>query len=91
MSVREIAARTADKKPFVLINSVNPGLCSTDLTRNVEGVSALIMPILMKLLGWTPEEGSRTLVHATIAGPESHGILLSECSIKKYVLLPLFG
>ena len=77
------AVRAADKKPLVLVNSVSLELCSTDLTRNAEGVNAFVMPIIMKLLAWTPKEGSRILVYTTIAGPESHGVLLSECSIKK--------
>lgn len=87
IAVREIAALTVKKNPFILINSVSPRLCSTDLTRNAEGASAFVMPIIMRLLAWTPEEGSRTLVHATVAGPESHGVLLSECSVKKLASL----
>jgi NAD(P)-dependent dehydrogenase (short-subunit alcohol dehydrogenase family) len=75
--VREMAARKpADKYP-VTINMLNPGLCHSELGR--EGSIAL--KIMKFLLARTTEEGSRTLVHATGAGSETHGEYLSDCKI----------
>lgn len=82
-AAREIADKIAKTKPFVILSTVNPGLCYTDLTRNATGTTFVAMKIMRALLAWTAEEGSRTLVHATIAGPESHGIFISQCNIKK--------
>ncbi|KAL9123292.1 MAG: hypothetical protein Q9187_000164 [Circinaria calcarea] len=80
-AVREIADRTASRKPFVIVNTMNPGLCHTALTRSATGSTFVVMKIMRALMAWTAEEGSRTLVHATVAGPESHGIFLSNALI----------
>ena len=42
-----------------------------------------IIKIFRLLLARTAEEGSRTLLHATVAGEESHGSYLSDCEIKE--------
>lgn len=83
LAIREIVARAADKKPFIIVDTVSPGLCKIKLMRSADGLIGMAMKLGNALLAWTAEEGSRTLVHATITGPESHGILLSECSAKK--------
>jgi hypothetical protein len=67
----------------VTINCVSPGLCITDLSRNAPFVFWLYLTIMRLLVGRTAEEGSRTLLHAIVAGKESHGKLLSECEIKE--------
>lgn len=41
-AVREIADRTANKDPFVIVNSVSPGLCTTNLTRSATGMTAIL-------------------------------------------------
>ena len=82
-AVREIAATTANKKPFVVVNTVNPGLCETDLIRNLTGGVLFAMKMMRALLARTAEEGSRNLVHASIAGPESNGVYLENCKIQK--------
>ena len=82
-AVREIANRTVHAKPFVTINTVNPGLCYTDLTRNATGFTYYIMIIMRVLLAWSAEKGARTLVHGTVAGKESHGVFISGCSLFK--------
>lgn len=40
-----------------------------------------VVTLLKKLLCRTTEVGSRTLVHAGVAGPETHGKYLSDCKI----------
>ncbi len=39
-------------------------------------------------LAWTAEQGSRTLVHATIAGKDSHGVMLDRYKISNKILAP---
>lgn len=41
------------------------------------------MKVMRAVMGWTAEEGSRALVHACIAGRESHGVFLSNAMVVK--------
>ena len=82
-AVREIAEQTANKKPSVIVNTLEPGLCHTDLTRHAEGITAVAMVLMRYLLAWTAEEGSRNLVLPTTAGPDSHGVMMSGGRIKR--------
>ncbi len=82
-AVREIAEQTANKKPSVIVNTLEPGLCHTDLTRHAEGITAAVIGLMRYLLAWTAEEGSRNLVLATTAGPDSHGVMMSGGRIKR--------
>lgn len=79
LAVRELTALLPVKETGVVINLVNPGLCNTGLTRHGRLAIRLQTRLLNALIGRTPEMGSRTLLHAAIAGEESHGVLLSEC------------
>ncbi|KAL2258020.1 hypothetical protein VTK26DRAFT_8836 [Humicola hyalothermophila] len=36
--------------------------------------------------GRTAEDGSRTLLHAVVAGKESHGLFLNSCKISEHIL-----
>ena len=82
-AVREIADKTSRREPIIIVNTVNPGLCYTDLTRSAEGITYYVMKIMRALLAWTAEEGSRTLVDAAAKGPDSHGVFISACKVKK--------
>ncbi len=78
---RELAARTKESgKSEVIINYVNPGLCHSSLAREIEG---WVFYILKALLARPTEHGSRILVHAAEAGPETHGQYLSDCRISE--------
>ncbi|KAK3328624.1 short-chain dehydrogenase [Cercophora scortea] len=66
----------------VVINCVNPGLCKTELGREVMAWHFILM---RKILGRTAEQGSRTLVHAGDQGVESHGKYLSDCEVREPV------
>lgn len=81
-AVEEIAEQTANEKPSVIVNTLRPGLCYTELTRHAEGITAMFVALVLYLLAWTAEEGSRNLVSATTAGPESHGVMMSAAGIK---------
>jgi retinol dehydrogenase-12 len=63
----------------VITNFVNPGFCHSDLMREMHFIG-LIIKFIMRAR--TTEVGSRTLVHATHAGPESHGEYLGDCMVK---------
>jgi retinol dehydrogenase-12 len=65
----------------VTLNVLNPGFCHSDLTREVQGVIAYALAVFKFLLARSTEVGSKTLVHAAVAGEETHGKYLSECQI----------
>ncbi|TPR10427.1 hypothetical protein CAN33_0022100 [Aspergillus niger] len=65
---RELADRIGDDD--IVVNCLNPGLCRSQLAREMDNV---VVRIMLRLLGRTAEVGSRTLVTAAAAGRESHG------------------
>jgi retinol dehydrogenase 12 len=67
----------------VVINTVNPGLCHSSLTRNISGVAAFFFEIAKYFLARSTECGSRTFVTAAESGEESHGRYMSECRVKE--------
>ena len=80
---RELAVRSKESnKSDVIINFLNPGLCHSELGKD----APIFFTILKFFLARTTECGSRTLVHATEAGEESHGQYLSSCHVTPYVL-----
>jgi len=62
----------------VIMNYVNPGFCHSSLMRET-GAYQYVLKAIMGAR--TTEQGSRTLVHAAIAGPTSHGQYLSDCTV----------
>jgi len=44
------------------------------------------MAVMRKLLARTAEEGSRNILQAVFAGPNSHGTYCSECQIKDHMV-----
>ncbi|KAI9687326.1 MAG: hypothetical protein M1822_002369 [Bathelium mastoideum] len=83
--VRELASRIAREngkgEGEIVVNCVNPGWCRTELFRTNDGGAAA--RVMLRLIGRTAEEGSRTLVHALSAGRESQGEFLGECRVKE--------
>ncbi|KAI1816348.1 NAD(P)-binding protein [Poronia punctata] len=65
----------------VIINAVDPGLCYSDLAREAKGWERVAFEVVRKILARTTEQGSRTLISAGIAGPESHGKYLDNCKV----------
>ncbi|KAI7914937.1 hypothetical protein M9X92_008718 [Pyricularia oryzae] len=58
----------------VIVNSVCPDLCETDLGRKFTGfISSIGKAIFYYLFALSAEEGARCLIGATALGPESHG------------------
>ena len=78
--VREIVSHLNTSKsatPPVIINMVDPGLCKSTIDRN-EPDRGLVLQTMRSLIERTTEVGSRTLVLAASAGPESHGGFMSD-------------
>jgi retinol dehydrogenase-12 len=75
-----VADHMSDPNYPVITNYINPGFCHSELMREMSTIG-LIIKYLMRAR--TTEVGSRTLVHATVAGPESHGQFLSDCTVKE--------
>ncbi|KAF3384246.1 Short chain dehydrogenase yanD, partial [Penicillium rolfsii] len=61
----------------VIINTVCPGACRTDLGRNFSDWLRIPLSIVQSVLARSAEEGARTYVSAVTLGPESHGQLWS--------------
>lgn len=81
-AVRQLSSLLPVSETGVVINLVNPGLCVTELVRNVSWKVRLRIIIMRMLVGRTAEVGSRTLLHGAVAGMGSHGKYLSCCQIK---------
>ncbi|KAI1388871.1 NAD(P)-binding protein [Hypoxylon trugodes] len=65
-----------DKRPQVVINTMCPGLVSTNLARyhKAKGaVIAVVAGIFMGLFGKSPENGARTYLAACLTKEEEHG------------------
>lgn len=71
---------TESAKPAVTLNFTNPGLCSTELSKE-GGWRGLLFSAIKILIARTAEVGSRTLVAGGVAGPDSHGQYLSDSKV----------
>ncbi|KAJ5557480.1 NAD(P)-binding protein [Penicillium frequentans] len=73
---RELVARLGSSTR-VIINLVNPGLCTSNLDRN-SGKSPAMLRLVRFILDRTTEVGSRTIVLAASAPASSHGEFQSD-------------
>jgi retinol dehydrogenase 12 len=78
------AAVDASGKGHVLVNSVHPGLCNTQIFRDVPFPFSLIISLILILIGRSSEAGSRTLIAGAFAGEDCHGAYMSECQRSRY-------
>lgn len=78
LAVRAMADARGSTSIPVTINCVNPGLCHSELGRDLGFFFSLMKMVLAR----STEKGSRTLVDAGTKGPESHGCYLSDCKIE---------
>ncbi|KFA50012.1 hypothetical protein S40293_05965 [Stachybotrys chartarum IBT 40293] len=81
MVVRQLGLVVPFSRLGVVVNVVSPGLSRTNLARHTPPEFQRMMAERVKHHGRTAEEGSRTLLHAAFAGPESHGRYLESCEI----------
>jgi NAD(P)-dependent dehydrogenase (short-subunit alcohol dehydrogenase family) len=79
--------RFADLYPVsqtgVVVNTISPGLVHTGLTRHVEQGVRDYIETLRTAYARTAEMGSRTIMHAMVAGKDSHGGYLHDCKVAK--------
>ncbi|KAK6581806.1 hypothetical protein PZA11_005503 [Diplocarpon coronariae] len=84
LAIRELAsAMSASGKPQVILNTLSPGLCHSQLMRHAPFPLNILAPIGKLFLARTTEMGSRTLVFAASAEAETHGMYLQDCQIKE--------
>lgn len=75
LACREIVQNHPVKQLKVTLDLVNPGLCQSGLMREMD--SAFVRAF-QRIVGRTAEVGSRTLVHASMQGPQWHGQYFSD-------------
>jgi NAD(P)-dependent dehydrogenase (short-subunit alcohol dehydrogenase family) len=75
--IRQIAPEMAKSYPDVILNTLNPGLCHSSLSR--EG--GWVLWLLKLLTARTTEVGARTLVAAAATGAEGHGKYMTNSVI----------
>ncbi|KAI4724983.1 NAD(P)-binding protein [Aureobasidium sp. EXF-10728] len=75
---RALAEKTTSSYP-VTINTMNPGFCYSELSRETNG---LVFQLMYKLLARTTEVGSRTLVAAALASHDTHGQYMSNSLVE---------
>ncbi|KAH7033010.1 putative short-chain dehydrogenase/reductase family protein [Microdochium trichocladiopsis] len=77
--VRELAqAMDRTGKPKVVVNTAHPGLCSSQLFRDLPAPFSWILAGIMLVFARTCEYGARNFVYAGLL-PETHGTYISEC------------
>ena len=82
LTIRELApAMKASGKPMVILNTLTPGFCHSELMRHAVFPLNLLAWIGKKLIARTTEVGSRTLVAAADAGVDSHGVYMTDCKL----------
>lgn len=70
-------------KGSVVLNTLTPGFCRTALFRDNKFPASAFIGFNSWVLGRSAEAGSRTIVHAAAAGPETHGKWLDTCEIRE--------
>lgn len=83
--VRELGSAISQSaktgKPFVIVNTVNPGYCVSELQRNATPVLYFFIKLGGLFLARSTEVGSRTLFAGAVAGEESHGMYMNACKV----------
>ncbi|KAH7133747.1 putative short chain dehydrogenase/ reductase [Dactylonectria macrodidyma] len=80
-AVRQFAALNPVARTGVVMNLICPGLCTTELSRDVPKDLRGELDDQLAKYGRTAEVGSRTLLAGAVAGKESHGCLMDSCEI----------
>jgi len=78
LGVRKFAEMHPALEYPVTVNNVNPGLCHSELARDMDSWK---MWLMKRFLARTTEYGSRNLVYAGSSGVESHGHYVSDCAV----------
>ncbi|KAK3301879.1 uncharacterized protein B0T15DRAFT_515118 [Chaetomium strumarium] len=86
--VHHLAQLLPVEKTGVIINTVCPGLCVTNLGRDAPPDVMDNLRQLHILYGRSSEDGSRTLLHGVVGGIETHGKYLDSCEIAEDTVMP---
>ena len=78
LAVRALVERLQASAAGVTVNVTNPGFCTTSLTRDVHGLTAVKFKLLEIAVARSAECGSRVLVQGILLGPSSHGKYISD-------------
>ena len=87
LATRQLCSLVPVHRTGVIINILNPGMSKTRLSRHARLAMRVQVTVANALFGRTVEMASRTILHAMIAGEDSHGCYLAACEIKECVLL----
>jgi NAD(P)-dependent dehydrogenase (short-subunit alcohol dehydrogenase family) len=80
--VRQMAIMLPLDSGEVIINSIAPGLCQSELFRELDGpVLGRVVNVSKKILCRPTEVGARTLVYGASAESNTHGQYLPDCKI----------
>ena len=71
---RELAVKVVSP----IVSVVNPGLCQSEIGRNMKGIGYFIRTALSLIIARTAEVGSRCLVAGVCCGKDSHGRFMSD-------------
>ncbi|KAJ7027177.1 hypothetical protein C8F04DRAFT_1399627 [Mycena alexandri] len=89
---RALNAHIPSTTPLI-VNTVDPGFCHSELTRNITGLRAAVITIMGWILARTAEQGSRRLVWCAVGQQEQpdklRGEFITRCSVQEvsdYVL-----
>ncbi|KAK7031654.1 hypothetical protein R3P38DRAFT_3393524 [Favolaschia claudopus] len=92
--VRAFNDRLPSSTPLV-IDAINPGLCKTELMREADGIASLFVALLLNIVAFSAEQGSRQLVYGAVANAENpeafRGQYISACQVTEvsdFVLSP---
>ncbi|KAJ2902197.1 NAD(P)-binding protein [Zalerion maritima] len=84
--IRELAPKmTQSGKPPVILNMLNPGLCHSELSRDMRKnvLLWLIVGTFKAIMARTTEMGSRNYPFAATATSDTHGKYFSNCVVAK--------
>ncbi|KAF3941814.1 hypothetical protein ABW19_dt0207673 [Dactylella cylindrospora] len=90
--VRELAnyLETHGQADDIVLNTVNPGLCKSELASREPGLLGMIIKVAFvpfSLIARTAEVGSRNYLWAATAGKASFGQYIGSCEIQKPAVL----
>ncbi|KAJ4483524.1 hypothetical protein J3R30DRAFT_1794668 [Lentinula aciculospora] len=68
---RALQSRLSVSCPSIVVNSVDPGYCVSELRRSISGPRAWFLSLMDLLVAYSTEEGSRNLVHAALVGSKA--------------------
>lgn len=94
MIVRQLAGalRASSRNDEVIVNSLHPGLCNTELFRSFALPLRIPHQFILRCVARSPEMGSRTLLAAALTSDEAehnektatHGRFMEDCVLGRY-------